>query len=133
MKANNKIRNGLSLNADAKIVCIDRTKKDFVYFVQDCSSNNIKIGVSKDVKKRIKSLQTASSSNLVLMGQLLGGRSLEKFLHKVFARYRVKREWFKPAAPILNFISQYCDDRNISYVVIDVQAFRLGTCNMEGW
>ena len=65
----------------------------FVYFVKD-NANQIKIGFTKrDIKKRIKEL---NSPNLIpiLMYETKYPTQLEKALHFRFKQHNIEREWF---------------------------------------
>lgn len=74
-----------------------------VYFVR--AGNRIKIGMSSDVPRRVKSLQTASSEPLQLLAIKQGGRAEEKSLHDRFAHLRQHGEWFTAAPELLAFIA----------------------------
>lgn len=85
-----------------------------VYFI--AQNNMVKIGYSKDVKKRIKSLKTASPYPLILLGYIEGDKQKERELHNQFIDYKQSGEWFKLSDDkILNFINQntltntFCD------------------------
>lgn len=77
-----------------------------IYFVQDESSLNIKIGFhgGADAMERIKSLQTGCPSRLVLLATCDGTQQEERLLHDKFSDARVQGEWFRPTAPLLRFI-----------------------------
>lgn len=70
----------------------------YTYFIienEDNDAHRIKIGFSKDPKKRIRALQTGSSRKLALMGWIESeGKILEQSLHKKYASYRLNGEWF---------------------------------------
>src|SRR5262249_47936749 len=53
-----------------------------------------KIGWSKNPKKRLSSLQTASPDELVLLGTIQGGLEVETELHRRFAKHKLQGEWF---------------------------------------
>ena len=74
-----------------------------VYFFQGCDTQRIKIGISKDVQRRLKSIQAPEP--LKLMGIIKsGGKRLEKELHQRFESLRVHNEWFKPDTELLEYI-----------------------------
>ena len=88
-----------------------------IYFIAQ-NNNTIKIGYSQDIKKRIKSLKTASPYPLLLLGYIDGDREMEKYLHEKFKKLHMEREWFnvsEESREILNFINDntltntYCD------------------------
>jgi hypothetical protein len=66
-----------------------------IYFTQDTQTKAIKIGYSKDPKKRRSGLQTATPNQLILLGVIHGGLEHERAYHKKFADYRIQGEWFK--------------------------------------
>ncbi len=83
----------------------------FVYFLLNENSHAIKIGLAKDLAKRMKALQTSSPANLRLLKsvQVEGGKEaqkLEQSLHKQFSEIRLAGEWFKAEANLLEYISQ---------------------------
>ena len=68
----------------------------FVYLISD--SNAVKIGISKDPKRRLSGIQTGNPNTCRILGFFPGGRDLEARLHKAFASKRArehgKGEWF---------------------------------------
>lgn len=72
-----------------------------VYFIvnnehHDHSDLPVKIGYSNHVKRRLRDLQTGSSSELLLMGWMETeyDRSLESALHKRYKCQNIQREWY---------------------------------------
>ena len=78
-----------------------------VYFIQQGKTGPIKIGYTDgELKKRIRSLQTANPSQLRCIGYVKPGTTeTECDLHYEFSKYRMAGEWFKPDISILEFIS----------------------------
>jgi len=74
----------------------------FVYFITS-SEGLIKIGLSSNPEKRLKTLQTASPYYLKLIYKMYGSRELEKYLHELFKQYHVKNEWFECSEVIIKF------------------------------
>jgi hypothetical protein len=66
----------------------------------------IKIGISKDSKKRISSIQTGSPLKLKFYGFIESDKpiEIEKFLHKLLAKERVCGEWFKFSLALIDAI-----------------------------
>ena len=80
---------------------------DFIYVVE--CEGNYKIGFSKDVKERMKQLETGAGAhivrpNLTLITHFLGGLVEEQALHKQFAECRINGEWFRPNARMKQWI-----------------------------
>lgn len=76
-------------------------KKNYLYIIQ--KENNpfeIKIGVTDDIDKRLKTLQTGNSDNLFVYHyeEREDAYKIEKKLHKIFSENRIndreKSEWF---------------------------------------
>ena len=66
--------------------------EDWVYFAFD--GRCVKIGHSKDPKKRVRSISTISNTPLELIRLEPGGRKLEKWFHKKFKHLQSSNEWF---------------------------------------
>lgn len=81
-----------------------RLTHGWVYFIQ--SNGLIKIGFSKNVKRRIVSLQIGAAEPVVLLGTIAGSQVTEKDVHRLFAKELVRGEWFKPSAMLLAYIER---------------------------
>ena len=69
---------------------------DYVYFIE-ADNGLVKIGKSKDVRKRLSALRGASPINLRLLFSIdCNGQAIktEKHFHKMFAAKRKHGEWF---------------------------------------
>lgn len=75
-----------------------------VYFLQQ--GNTIKIGYTKSIADRIKTLQTASPIPLTLLATLRGDRKLESYFHTRFASYRLEGEWFSLEGTLLDYLTE---------------------------
>lgn len=82
----------------------------FVYFARD--GLEIKIGLSKDVRKRVTSLQTARSDLIHVEYVVRGGRELEAYLHLKFKNSRLHGEWFRYHGEVQAFLSGLPYDEN---------------------
>ena len=70
---------------------------NYVYFIWNTRTNNYKIGRSIDVAQRLKQLQTANDSKLVIYRQIKTSNlnlNLELILHSYFNDYKLVGEWF---------------------------------------
>lgn len=56
--------------------------------------NVIKIGVARNVRSRMKGIQTGSAFPIALLWSTRGGKPLEDHLHETFRRRRLTGEWF---------------------------------------
>ena len=106
---------------DAKIITpgkrtIDLAKQTakppcYIYFILNYDSQAVKIGIAKNVKRRLASLQTSSPSELKLLGTMKtksvnDAKKIEKSLHTRFDENRIRGEWFKADTELLNYIKQ---------------------------
>ncbi|MBP0440636.1 GIY-YIG nuclease family protein [Tianweitania sediminis] len=55
----------------------------------------VKIGFSRDVASRLKTLQTASAKKIEFFGARPGSMADEAALHERFSEYRINGEWFQ--------------------------------------
>lgn len=78
----------------------------WVYFAHDAANNSVKIGFSANAAKRIRSLQTGSSTPLTLLGKMKGSEADERELHQRFCSLHIKGEWFRAEPELLTFISE---------------------------
>jgi hypothetical protein len=80
--------------------------ESFVYFIQPVDGGLIKIGVARNVKKRLAAHQIGSPVILRLLLAIPGDASLESIMHSRFGRLRRHGEWFEPAPLLLQFIEE---------------------------
>lgn len=99
----------------SKAVVKKRSPSGYVYFIK--SLDYVKIGFSKNVKDRIRSLQTASPVKLELIGYLEADKRFENTLHKKFKKFRSKQgnrhEWFHLNDEINSYIKSHCYQTSI--------------------
>lgn len=74
------------------------------YFIHCPATNRVKIGKATNVKDRLKSLATAASSKLVLLGVF--DSDIETDLHRAHADDRICGEWFRFSAPVRRTIQK---------------------------
>jgi Meiotically up-regulated gene 113 len=75
-----------------------------VYFVQAGRRGPIKIGLAKDATKRVATLSGGHPVKLTIVGTTVGGRPMERFLHRRFATTRMNGEWFRPSRDLRRWI-----------------------------
>ena len=66
----------------------------------------VKVGVAEDPLERIRTLQIGNPFKLTLLESFPGNKLLEKVIHRSFASYRVRGEWFLPEEPLLEYIEK---------------------------
>lgn len=72
----------------------------FLYFLRAGNRGAIKIGIAKDVKKRIDELQVGNAFQLNLLATIPcdcrdQALELERRIHAFFKRQRIRGEWFQ--------------------------------------
>lgn len=69
----------------------------YVYFILDREMDRVKIGYTRrDPNKRLKQLQTGSSSELELLYYVeANGFNTERFYHKLFSNSKIIGEWYQ--------------------------------------
>lgn len=78
-----------------------RAARRWVYFVQRGDDGPVKIGITKDIKSRMSSLQTGHAEQLRLLASFEGARRDERELHDRLSAHRISGEWFHPAPEVL--------------------------------
>ncbi|MGQ4343544.1 GIY-YIG nuclease family protein [Streptomyces sp. SAS_275] len=72
----------------------DLGEGSIVYLIAEASSSIVKIGTTRDVRKRRQVLQVNHPRKLEILWQTPGGWGLEHYLHTRFASRRLEGEWF---------------------------------------
>ena len=67
-------------------------EKNYIYFITD--GDNVKIGSTHDLKRRLSSLQTGNSKKLTILDYIEAPRKTEKEIHMYYKKYHVRGEWF---------------------------------------
>lgn len=76
----------------------------YIYFAQMDHIGPIKIGYTKNVKKRLASLQTGSPYKLSILCIMPGTESFENIIHVGLDEIRLEGEWFLPHPFLLHEI-----------------------------
>lgn len=87
-------------------ILAEMNKPKLVYFIEAANVAMVKIGIAKNVEKRLVDLQTASPVKLRIIATLPGGMKLEKELHRQFGHLRSHGEWFHLTDEILTYIDR---------------------------
>lgn len=85
-------------------------------FLPDCSQPEaVKIGVAKDIAKRLESLQTANHLECRLLASWIADSAMrayaiERKAHRHFKRWRIRGEWFAPKVVMMaDFLNRNLD------------------------
>ena len=88
---------------------------EYVYAISD--GKHIKIGVSKNPKRRVIQLNTGNANNLYLLGYFEGNKSLENYIHNRFDRIRFNGEWMYATDGLLEYLNSRLSD--VYIIIID--------------
>lgn len=80
-------------------VCFGPARRP-VYAVLADTDAAVKFGVSSDPHTRMSSLQNGNPHDLRLLGQVDGGREVERKIFKALEKYRLRGEWFRYTGPV---------------------------------
>jgi hypothetical protein len=75
----------------------------YVYFLR--MGRSVKIGFSRDVRKRMKAIQTACPEPTEVLKVIPGVVNTERYFHEHFAQYRMQGEWFRLEGDLCSFLS----------------------------
>ncbi len=79
----------------------------YIYFIQMDRIGPVKIGFTKNIEKRLVSLQTACPYPLNLLCIFPGNEDMETDIHSCFKEMRMEGEWFLPHPFILGEIENF--------------------------
>jgi len=82
------------------------TDESYTYFLQAGDGGPIKIGSTRNLLVRLRSLTMMSPVPLKLLGIMKGGK-VEEFCHARLAAFRVHGEWFVQSEVVLDFIREH--------------------------
>lgn len=74
-----------------------------VYFAISAKTGLVKIGTSRNVKKRLKALESIEGAKLFLIRQIHGSYPEEYWVHHKFKDSRILGEWFEYCSDMMTF------------------------------
>lgn len=80
---------------------LNRRADSYVYFIGVEPEGPVKIGLAKDVRQRLATLQVAVSQPLKVLAVAEGGMARERDYHRRFDAIRMRGEWFERAPELL--------------------------------
>lgn len=85
--------------------CKNTEREDWIYFIQGDDGGPIKIGFTCQLAARVTDLQCGYPfGRLRFVGLVLGVAQDERGVHGLFAHLRLRGEWFRPGADLLEHI-----------------------------
>lgn len=77
-----------------------------VYVIKRKGARLVKIGVTRQLDRRMRALATGAGAELELLVAFPGEREDERTLHDRFDAYRKRGEWFEYAGPIERWVKE---------------------------
>jgi hypothetical protein len=77
----------------------------WVYFIETNDGALVKIGYSRDARKRFEQIKLLTPVELRFIAQIPGTRATEHSLHTQFAEYRDRGEWFRQVDVVRVFLT----------------------------
>lgn len=93
-----------------------------IYFIYDSERALIKIGMTKDVGRRLRTLRKEFGPHLRVITSFSGPSEMEEYLHGKLRQWRVCGEWFKPSEQLLAFADASADGglKNVIMLAIKI-------------
>jgi hypothetical protein len=83
---------------------VEQSTPQHVYFVRAGRSKRVKIGTTANIHGRLRGIKHPLIGGLRLLGYVDGGYAKENEMHRRFAEYRIKGEWFRLEGELEKFI-----------------------------
>lgn len=93
----------------------------YIYLILSLESGQVKIGKTKDINKRINSLQTGNGGNLKIIDYFESNYSnkLEKYLHNIFSHENTVGEWFTLSVSEIYEFKTICKKMEKIYISLE--------------
>lgn len=89
-------------------------RKRWIYFIQRGQDGPIKIGIAKDVGKRLSDLQVGCPEKLRVLAQFqTSSIRAEYYMHSEFAHLRLGGEWFRADPELVDFARSVRGKRDV--------------------
>lgn len=76
---------------------------DYLYLMVNSEKNRVKIGRSKDVKRRLNQIQALFDSEIKVLYKIERKGGTEKHVHELFKTLNIENEWFKFHESIITY------------------------------
>ena len=109
-KMKKSIMNMFKANVIESVLPQDNRDRQYIYVIKNPENDRVKIGVSNNVEKRLKTLETGAGTKLDLVYQSIicsNAFDIENTVHKHFQEYRVFGEWFEiDVNKVINYLEK---------------------------
>src|SRR3954470_2408881 len=87
--------------------------RTWIYFIQAGTDGPVKIGITRNPRRRLASLQQANAEELRVLGLYRCYRLEERQLHDELAPACIRGEWFEPTPSVLSLAASLGGDIGI--------------------
>lgn len=77
-----------------------------VYFLRENGVGAIKIGITGNLKARLRSMRSNTPHEITVLGSAHANERFEGQLQRKFAYVRIRGEWFRPVEELLKYIEE---------------------------
>ena len=70
-------------------------KTTLIYFIRSGNADYCKIGITDNLPRRIKALQTGNPETLKCLGVIYGDAASERLIHIKLKNHKVRGEWYQ--------------------------------------
>lgn len=95
---------------------IELGEQGVLYFVQCVATGSIKAGFTAQPVNRMASLQALGPRGTELLATVPGCRYREQALHYALSPFRLRGEWYRPAAEVWRVVIEAMDARDLSWL-----------------
>ncbi len=92
---------------------LQSVRPKMVYFISDHHEETVKIGISNNIRMRLRYLQMSSPVALKVVANVVGGGEVEAGIHETFRHLRLHGEWFRFGEEIRSWITENAEVSNM--------------------
>jgi hypothetical protein len=93
------------------LISREEAARTYVYFIEAIGARRIKIGFTKDVRRRLHDLSIGCPFPIELMALMPGSLEDEFTMHKRFGQLHAHGEWFRARPRLRKFIKTLVEQR----------------------
>lgn len=97
---------------------VEADGREVVYFLSESGRGAIKIGRTRDLQKRIWSIQASTPWRIELVAKVSADRRLESYLKYLFRSAQIRGEWFKATDDLIACVKMLDDLERARHVAL---------------
>jgi hypothetical protein len=91
---------------DARRSLVEADGSSEVYFLQESGMGAIKIGITRDLARRVQEIGANTPHEITVLGSVHADLRLEKYLKLKFEHARIRGEWFHPIEELCVYVEE---------------------------